>query len=161
MRGRFLAYVPSALCGLIVFFAGKLAVVPDGVPAQANCKANGCDAFWDVYSPRHFTLTGGASHPTTGHGKCTCDGTECKKVTDCTITHVFTVDAGANWICDGTTSMGHTESFTVTVNECGKDDKAEFTIQNTSACNQQPPIETVSLRIYCKLCEAHNGLGCP
>jgi len=152
--------VPSATCGLLAFGASGVFAASSALPTDgADCEANGCDAFWDVYSPTNHTLSGGA-HPTSGHGECECDGPSCIKIRDCAVSQVFTVDAGANYVCDGATPMGHVEPFTLTVTVCGKADKEDLTINAASDCTGAV-LETFTLKIYCKKCEDHDGLGCP
>lgn len=162
MIGRIGLAVPSTVCGLLVYLAGAPAPMPGGVPQAADCEENGCNAYWDVYSPTHHELSGG-SHPTEGHGSCFCEGADCEEYYPCSVTHVFTVDAGESYVYDPWEgSMGHNETFTVYATECDPESHiGEKSIRITEDQLGIVVLESVTLRIYCKKCEDHDGLGCP
>lgn len=162
MMHKLLSLIPSAAIGFVVLMTGANPPIPIAVVPQADCVANGCNAYFDVYSPTHHLLTGG-THPTQGHGQCICLGELCLEHSPCNITHPFTVDAQDHWICKDGILYGHDESFVVTVSDCdpAKAGEVKFTIRKTADCVDGTVLETATFRVYCKKCRDHDGMGCP
>ena len=150
--------VSKTACVLATLFAYSLvnlSPLPELRQNASSCES-GCAVWEDLVFSGSVTISGGIGDVTTGNGKCECEGEICKKVEPCNLTTTYTFDAGTKWLCNGTTSYGHTEDVVLTVSQCG-DVKFSMTFwgSDTSACTGFADGQGYA-NLNCELCSERN-----
>ena len=113
--------IVKSACGLVAlvcYVVTGMLPLSSTRPMASGCPSS-CDVWEDIVQYSPISVSGGIVDSPRGDGECKCNGEVCELKKNCNLTASYTFDAGANWLCRGGSSYGHTETEVLTVSQCG------------------------------------------